>query len=84
MNAEMKLFFLTPTLAIVIPAQAGIQCPKPSPLDPRLRGVVLSYFDYSDSKPSPLDPRLRGDDGAGAGVAPRFRALRVARGAMEK
>ena len=58
----MKLFFLTPTLAIVIPAQAGNQCPKPSP----------------------LDPRLRGNDGAGAGVAPRFRALRVARGAMEK
>ena len=62
MNAEMKLFFLTPTLAIVIPAQAGNQCPKPSP----------------------LDPRLRGDDGAGAVLAPRFHALRVAPGTMEK
>ena len=34
----MKLFFLTPTLAIVIPARAGIQCPPPTFLDSRLRG----------------------------------------------
>ncbi|MBS0508192.1 MAG: hypothetical protein JSR53_12505 [Proteobacteria bacterium] len=34
----MKRFFLTATVAIVIPAQAGIQCPRPSPLDSRLRG----------------------------------------------
>ncbi|MBS0508389.1 MAG: hypothetical protein JSR53_13505 [Proteobacteria bacterium] len=34
----MNLFFLTSTLAIVIPAQAGIQCPPPSQLDSRLRG----------------------------------------------
>ncbi|MBS0508756.1 MAG: hypothetical protein JSR53_15375 [Proteobacteria bacterium] len=34
----MKLFFLTPSLAIVIPAQAGIQCTPPTLLDSRLRG----------------------------------------------
>ena len=46
---------------IVIPAQAGIQCPPPTL----------------------LDSRLRGNDGAGAGVAPRFHGLRVVRGAMD-
>ena len=34
----MKLPVTTPTLAIVIPAQAGIQRTPPSPLDSRLRG----------------------------------------------
>ena len=34
----MQLFFLTPSLAIVIPVQAGIQCPPPTLLDSRLRG----------------------------------------------
>ena len=34
----MKLFFLIPTLAIVIPAQAGIQCTPPTLLDFRLLG----------------------------------------------
>ncbi|MBS0508272.1 MAG: hypothetical protein JSR53_12915 [Proteobacteria bacterium] len=57
----MKFFFLVPTVAIVIPAKAGIQC----------------------APPSPLDSRLRGNDGGGASVAPRFHALRVARGAMD-
>ncbi|MBS0509501.1 MAG: hypothetical protein JSR53_19185 [Proteobacteria bacterium] len=36
--AGMKLFFLTSTFAIVIPAQAGIQWPPPTFLDSRLRG----------------------------------------------
>ncbi|MBS0509466.1 MAG: hypothetical protein JSR53_19005 [Proteobacteria bacterium] len=34
----MKLFSCTPSLAIVIPAQAGIQCPPATLLDSRLRG----------------------------------------------
>ena len=34
----MKPFFLPPAFAIVIPAQAGIQCPPPTLLDSRLRG----------------------------------------------
>ena len=57
----MKPVSLAPTLALVIPAQAGIQCPPPTL----------------------LDSRLRGNDGGGAGVAPRFHAPRVARGAMD-
>ncbi|MBS0509444.1 MAG: hypothetical protein JSR53_18895 [Proteobacteria bacterium] len=57
----MKRFFLTPALAIVIPAQAGIQC----------------------TPATSLDPRLRGDDGGGAGVAPRFHAPRPAHGAID-
>ncbi|MBS0509502.1 MAG: hypothetical protein JSR53_19190 [Proteobacteria bacterium] len=34
----MKLFSRTPSLAIVIPAQAGIQCLPATLLDSRLRG----------------------------------------------
>ena len=34
----MKLPFLAPAFAIVIPAQAGIQRPPPTLLDSRLRG----------------------------------------------
>ncbi|MBS0506674.1 MAG: hypothetical protein JSR53_04740 [Proteobacteria bacterium] len=34
----MRLSCLTPGLAIVIPAQAGIQCTLPTFLDCRLRG----------------------------------------------
>ena len=34
----MKLFSCTPSFAIVIPAQAGIQCPPATLLDSRLRG----------------------------------------------
>ena len=34
----MKLFFLTPGFAIVIPAQAGIQCTPATLLDSRLCG----------------------------------------------
>ncbi|MBS0506021.1 MAG: hypothetical protein JSR53_01425 [Proteobacteria bacterium] len=34
----MTRFYLAPAFAIVIPAQAGIQCPPATFLDSRLRG----------------------------------------------
>ena len=48
----MKLFLLTPGFSIVIPAQAGIQCPPPTLLDSRLRG--------NDGAGADVAPRFHG------------------------
>ncbi|MBS0507968.1 MAG: hypothetical protein JSR53_11360 [Proteobacteria bacterium] len=57
----MKLLVATATLAIVIPAQAGIQCPLATLLDSRLRGndggavIVAPGFHRRRAARSPMD-----------------------------
>lgn len=61
-SPEMKLFVLTPTFGIVIPAKAGSQCTSPTSLDSRLRGndgggtgVAPRFYELRGVAPCAMD-----------------------------